>query len=241
MIYTISNEYLAIKIDSIGAELKSIKSNNVEYLWQGSNSSWKRTSPILFPIVGALNNDKYTVNSTEFTLTQHGFARDMEFSVVEESSTKILLKTSWNNQTYKLFPYKFQLILGYELLENSIKVIYQVTNTDTNSILFSIGAHPGFNCPIDNSLDFSDYKLTLNNNENSYRRFKNDKVITGEKGKFFNNNNSIDLKHSLFKQGALIFDDLNSTEITLESNKDRKKVTMNFEGFPYFGVLVMAP
>ena len=53
-LYQISNGQIAIQIDSMGAELKSFKrmDTGTEYMWEGDPAYWKRTSPILFPIVG---------------------------------------------------------------------------------------------------------------------------------------------------------------------------------------------
>ncbi len=241
MIINLKNQNLTIQIESKGAELKSIKSSNIEYLWQGDVNSWKRSAPILFPIVGAINHDRYVHNNKSYQMTQHGFARDMEFSVLKQNSNMVLFSLNSTDETRNIFPFDFELILGYELTENSFKVSYEVINRTDGSILFSIGAHPGFNCPLDDKLEFCDYKLVLNQNENSNRRLKNATVMNGEKAKFFNNNREIALEHNLFKDGALIFDDLNSNSITLESDKDKKKVIMDFKGFPYFGIWSWPP
>ena len=80
------NETLTAEIESFGAELKSIKSNatGVEYMWYGKPEYYKRTSPILFPFVGNLKNQEYTYEGKKYPMTQHGFARDMEFKVTEQ-------------------------------------------------------------------------------------------------------------------------------------------------------------
>ena len=50
MLYHLNNQYLSVEINSLGAELKSVKnlSNDIEYMWQAAPEFWDRTSPVLF-------------------------------------------------------------------------------------------------------------------------------------------------------------------------------------------------
>ena len=52
--YYLKNGELTVEIASLGAEMKSLKDNRtgLEYLWEGDPAFWKRTSPVLFPLVG---------------------------------------------------------------------------------------------------------------------------------------------------------------------------------------------
>ena len=58
---SIKNNQLTAVIDSIGAELVSLKksSTNREYIWEGNPVFWGKHSPVLFPIVGTLKNNQY--------------------------------------------------------------------------------------------------------------------------------------------------------------------------------------
>jgi len=55
----ISNSILTVEISEHGAELQSIKKNGKEYLWQGDAKFWGRRSPVLFPNVGRVWENKY--------------------------------------------------------------------------------------------------------------------------------------------------------------------------------------
>ena len=68
-----------ITVSHKGAELQNITANGREYLWQGDPKFWGRRAPILFPIVGKLADDNLRINGHEYTMKQHGFARDTEF------------------------------------------------------------------------------------------------------------------------------------------------------------------
>lgn len=70
---------MIISVSKKGAELQSIVANGREFLWQGNPAFWGRRAPILFPIVGRLADDTLRINGHEYTMKQHGFARDSEF------------------------------------------------------------------------------------------------------------------------------------------------------------------
>lgn len=91
---TISNEQLSIQVSPHGAELCSIFANGKEYLWQADPAFWKRHSPVLFPIVGSVWENEYRNEGIPYTLTQHGFARDMEFTLVSEKKMKYITALS---------------------------------------------------------------------------------------------------------------------------------------------------
>lgn len=84
MRYTLKNEHLIVEADSFGAEIKSMKrrQDGLEYMWHGDPQYWGRTSPVLFPFVGAVKGGKYRHEGREYPMGQHGFARDMEFALV---------------------------------------------------------------------------------------------------------------------------------------------------------------
>ena len=145
---TISNEHLTVEIAEKGSELQSIKdASGREYLWQGDPDFWPRRSPILFPLVCSVNDDTYTVDGKDYHLPRHGFARDMDFTVVRQSAEKVTLALCDSEETLKIYPYHFMLAITYRLGGNKLHVVWHVENTDTQEIHFQIGGHPAFNVP----------------------------------------------------------------------------------------------
>ena len=144
---TLSNGILTVQVSELGAELQSIKKNGHEYLWQGDPAFWGRRSPVLFPIVGSVWEKKYRVNGTEYEMGQHGFARDMEFSLVSASDDEVWYRIESSKDTLQVYPWQFVLEIGYRLSGNSIEVLWKVTNPSDEEIFFQIGAHPAFNYP----------------------------------------------------------------------------------------------
>lgn len=161
MRYTLENEALKVEIDSFGAEIKSIKrvSDDREYMWCGDPKYWGRTSPVLFPFVGAPRNKEYRYEGKTYAMGQHGFARDMEFELELSEQGSIWFVLSSTEETYAKYPFHFKLHIGYELRENEVQVLWKVENTDSRPMYFSIGAHPAFLCPIHGEGDKLGYGL----------------------------------------------------------------------------------
>jgi galactose mutarotase-like enzyme len=240
MNYILENENIKISANTFGGELNNLitKKDNVEFLWNGDEKYWKYHSPILFPIVGKVFNNKYRTENEEYELPQHGLARTREFKMIEKNDNHIIFELLWSEDTLKIYPYKFSLRLSYELLENGVKVGYNVKNLDNKEIYFSIGGHPAFMCPLLNGEKFEDYYFEFNQIENTgiMDLATNKGYFTGKINEFFNNSNIINLNLNLFKYDALVFNGLKSNLITLKSNKNSKELSMDFTGFPYLAL-----
>src|SRR5690606_38310519 len=114
------------------------------YLWQGDAAFWGRRAPVLFPIVGKVYDQKYRVSGKEYSLSQHGFARDQDFEIVQATKTNVVFSISDNQSTLQVYPFRFKLLISYELVNNKVIVTYEIQNTDQQEIVFAIGGHPGF-------------------------------------------------------------------------------------------------
>ena len=144
---TISNKQLTIQVSPHGAELCSIVANGKEYLWQADPAFWKRHSPVLFPIVGSVWENEYRNEGIPYTLTQHGFARDMEFTLISEKEDEVRYRLVSNEETLHKYPFSFCLEIGYRIQGKKIEVMWEVKNTGDKEMYFQIGAHPAFYWP----------------------------------------------------------------------------------------------
>ena len=145
--HTLKNEILTVQVKEHGAELASIRKGSVEYLWQADPMFWGRHSPVLFPIVGSVWEKRYRVDGREFELGQHGFARDMDFTMVEGGEDEVRYRLGSTEDTLKKYPWPFVLEIAYRLHGNMIDVIWEVSNPGNEDMYFQIGAHPAFNYP----------------------------------------------------------------------------------------------
>ena len=146
----LENDKLKVKVNLHGAELRSIygKENELEYLWNADAKFWNRSSPVLFPFVGSLKNKKYTHAGKEYAMGQHGFARDMDFTMISQSEDEVWFAVKDTEETYAKYPFHFELEVGYQLKEKELKVMWKVKNVNDSDMHFSIGAHPAFFCPV---------------------------------------------------------------------------------------------
>ena len=238
MIGSIENDFLKISVKNSGAELIGIKNkkNNYEYLWQGDPKFWARRAPILFPIVGKLKDNTYKAEGKSFQLLQHGFARDMHFELIEKENSFLIYSLKHSAETLKNYPYKFELFIKYDLSKNTLKVTYEVRNMDSKKMLFSIGGHPAFNCPIVHNEKFNDCFLEFETKENAERYVLKDGLLTTATEPVLKDEKILPLNHELFAKDALVFKGLKSEYVALKSRRSKAKLTFNFKGFPYLGI-----
>ena len=238
MNYEIKNEHIKAKIKSFGAELNSLQKidEDLEYIWQGDSKYWNRHSPILFPIVGRLKNDSYTYQNQKYNMTQHGFARDKEFEVIKNEVDFIEFRLKSDEKTLEIYPFSFELYLSYKLEKNSLIVSYKVINKSDDKMLFSIGAHPAFNWTLKEDEKKEDYFLEFENIKETKRYFLNDKGLVYDSVDLKIIDNKIALNEELFKNDALVFEDLNIKTLTLKNSINENYIKLNFENFPYLGI-----
>ena len=232
MTTTISNSNLTASIKHFGAELYSLKNNgNKEYIWEGNSDFWGKHSPILFPIVGTLKNNSYKYNDKEYHLSRHGFARDMEFELIEKMENSATFSIQSSEETLKVYPFLFELQLIYTLEENSLRIEYKVINKGASQMPFSIGAHPAFALPG----NFKNYSIAFEKEEPlEYYLLEND-LISNETKKLEVQNKQVPLTYELFENDALIFKTLESNSLTILENKN-PVLRVNFEDFPSLGI-----
>ena len=145
--HTLKNDVLTVQVKEHGAELASIMKGSTEYLWQADPAFWGRHSPVLFPIVGSVWEKRYRVDGVEYEMGQHGFARDIDFTLVEGNDTEVRYRLESSAETLAKYPYPFVLEIAYKLQENRLDVIWEVCNPSQEDMYFQIGAHPAFYYP----------------------------------------------------------------------------------------------
>lgn len=230
---TLSNSNLLAQINSKGAELFSLKSitTNKEYMWEGNPKFWAKHSPVLFPIVGTLKNNTYFYNDEQFQLLRHGFARDNDFQVIKQEQNQVQFSLKASVETKKIYPFEFELILTYTLLENKLEIKYSIINRDIVAIPFSIGAHPAFAL----LLNFENYSLEFQEQETLKCFTLEDDLVSDTTFEIELKDKKLPLNYTTFENDALIFKSLQSKEVAiLENNKPFLKVS--FSDFENLGI-----
>ena len=221
---------LKIKVSNKGAELISINFNGKEKLHNGKKF-WNRQAPILFPMVGRLRNNETIINDKKYTIPQHGFAKDMEFKLLKETDNIKLYKTESNENTLKMYPFKFELYTEYEINKNILTVKYKVINKDKIEMLFGIGGHPGFKL----DLEQDEYYLELEKQEEEieFMEVEGQYISNIPSKNLLNNKKIIYIEKDSFINDAIMIKYFKSKKILLKQKKDNKKILeFNMSDFP---------
>ncbi len=225
---------IIIEVIQKGAELKSIRLGEKEFMWDARPEYWGKTSPVLFPFVGGLKDGKFTYNGKEYKSGRHGFARDNEFELVEEGENFLRFLLKSNKETLKLYPFEFEFFITYEIKGNTVAIVYEVNNLTDGEMYFSLGAHPAFAC--NEEIDYTDFYLEFDKKEDADLYLLEGMYIKDEPVKYLRNEDKIQLTEKLFEGDALVFNNLKSNTLTLKNNKNNDFVKVSLTGFPWLGI-----
>ncbi|WP_240230852.1 hypothetical protein [Devosia lacusdianchii] len=160
---------LTAAISPIGAEITSLHHDGVgELMWPGSEDSWHRQAPLLFPIIGRYPDDLVLVGDGLLNLPPHGFAPDSTFAVAQQSEAACRLVLADDARTWAVYPYAFRLTVDFALDERGLTMAIEVHNPSTEAALpFMLGGHPGFAWPLPAAGNASDHRLGFSRREAS--------------------------------------------------------------------------
>ena len=231
--YSLKNNLFFVNASKSGAELISIHNltNKTDILWNPDLKFWNRISPVLFPIVGKLKDNSFLENEMHFEMLQHGFARNMEFEIIQHTENSLSMQLTSNEETRKQFPFDFLLNISYILIENCLDIHYSVTNLSSVEMPFSIGAHPGF--AIDKPLN--QYKLVFDQPFTADRYLIDNGLYTGESTPTMQNTHELLLSDELIQHDAVVFKNVPFYRVTLCELDNTPVVTVSSSDFPHWG------
>ena len=227
----IKNKTIEAVINAKGAELSSLKKGDKNYIWTVDRNFWDKTSPILFPIVGALKDGKYQYKNSEYKLPRHGFARDFQFNVIDQKEDAVTFSLKSSEKTLEVYPFQFELRISYILEGNKLVVKYSVINLSAEKMYYSIGAHPAFS--VDGNFD--EFSLIFDE-EKELGTYKLDQdLFSGKTEKVFFKGKELPLRYSLFAKDALVFKNAVTQSLILAKNNN-PVMKVEFSEFPYLGI-----
>lgn len=236
MQYTLKNNQIAVTISDAGAEIVSVIKDGAQYIWHGDPAFWGRHAPVLFPIVGSLKDKTFIHQGKSYMMNQHGFARDTVFSLVSQTEDTLWFEMTSSPETVEKYPFEFKLAVGYTLTGTTVKVMWKVTNTGSETMYFSIGAHPAFSCPLHSDEKQSDYYLDFHTDHDLTTS------VIGEGGLIAAYDQPVCLDHGLlpihdhlFDNDALIIEHHQTQKVSLLTPDKKPYVTVTFDA-PLFGV-----
>lgn len=236
-LYTLENGDIRIKVDSYGAELRSLVDVKTEreYMWCGDAAYWGRISPILFPVVGSYRNGESRYRGKVYKLPQHGFARDMEFMLTEQTKEEIWFCLTDKENTWENYPFAFSLELGYRLAGRRVEVMWRVSNPAEENLYFSIGGHPAFAVPKREPDKINGYIAFGGVESITVRKIKDGLAVDALKEIGLEPGGILPVTEETFAEDALVVEDGQTGRVQLLDEKKKPFVTVDFDA-PLFGV-----
>lgn len=237
--YQLENDRLRIEIDAKGAELKTVysKSFSLDYMWGADPAYWAKTSPVLFPIVGALKGNTYYYEGQPYHLSRHGFARDKAFTVTAQSTDAITFSIESDEDTLQQYPFSFRFSIRYSLIDNELSVSYEVQNKGEGLMFFSVGGHPAFKLPLVEGTHYNDYQLVFEKEETAGRwPISKDGLIEKTPLSLLQHSNVLPLTKELFSKDAVVLKHLQSSWVQLQSDKTPHGFRFYFPNYSFLGL-----
>ncbi|MEE0420002.1 MAG: aldose 1-epimerase family protein [Lachnospiraceae bacterium] len=236
MMTRICNEKLTLDIESLGAQMMSLKDEKgKEYLWQGDAATWEEHAPVLFPYIGRLTEKTYLYQGKAYHMDIHGIAMYSEFEVNKESQEKAAFVLSDSEITRRHYPFAFRFQVTYELRGSTVWITYEVENRGEKEMYFGVGGHPGFCVPIGAQGTFKDYEIHFGQGTRPERVPISEDGYVLEDGDYVPLENPIHLRHDLFDMDAIVLSGM-GTWAELTSPVADKCITIRFPQMKYLGI-----
>ena len=235
--FYLENMNLKVTINQKGAEVSRVlsKEKGTEYMWNADGTYWNRTAPVLFPIVGSLKDKKFTAEGKDYSMSQHGFARDMDFKFVKQNNKSITFRLDSNKFTKELYPYDFTLEVSYKLDGYRLTTSWKVINKDERTIHFQIGGHPAFMCPVDKKTKQTDYFIAFDTDKPLKYSLLQDGLVSSDGGELITEDGVIRIDEHLFDNDALIFEGQGVKRVELCKSDKMVYIAVTFDA-PLFGI-----
>ena len=238
MEFTIANNHITVTASRLGAELRAVNSaDGTSFLWQGNPDIWADRAPILFPYIARLTDGQYNFNGKQYALPMHGFAPTSEFEMKAKNETGMIFSLASNSHTLKHYPFDFLFEVMYEIRENILVQTYTIKNLNKDTMYFGIGAHPGFNVPMDDSACFEDYYLEFEKPCSPVRiGFSEDCFLNGNDIPYpLLAKKKLLLSHNLFDNDAIVLTDIPDC-VTLGSKHGKHRICVYYPDLKYLGI-----
>ena len=235
-ITTISRGRLEASVDAHGAQLRSLKLGDIEYLWQADERWWPRSAPVLFPIVGKIRNGFATCSAGECHMGRHGIARNYDHELLENTGEALTYRFESTPETREAYPYDFRLEMTYALTgDATLSQTFAVTNTGDVDLPFCLGGHPAFNVPLLAGETFEDYALWFSRAWTGISPTGEDGIENYDRARtIVDGTNRLPLTHELFALDSFTLQDVPDSTISMVGPTGHG-VRVDFEGFDHIG------
>lgn len=241
MLITIERSGSTAGIEMLGAELRSLRDPwGTEYIWQADTAYWGESAPWLFPVVCDLRNNQTEILGKTYNIERHGFARKLQYRVTDRSSDSVTLEAGADRQTLSMYPFDFVLRQTFTLVGDTLDILTAVRNAGPAEMLFCLGVHPGFRCPLFENERFEDYRVVFEEDEDlacptlngKMRLIEPDRINLRIRGRV------LQLRHELFSNDALVLEHPRSRSVRL-MNAWGDGIRVDFPDYESLGLWTM--
>jgi galactose mutarotase-like enzyme len=232
----IRSERLVAEISPHGAELIRLQDRDgKDLLWNGCAKWWTGRAPLLFPIVGGLPNDAVMIDGETFSMRQHGFARNKQFSVIGASASGCSFRLASDDETRRQFPFDFVLEAAFVIEGAALRIGATIFNKSSRAMPISFGFHPAFRWPLPYGGSRQDHEIRFEKPESAPIRRLTDGLLDMTATTEVFEGSIMSLDDAMFVPGALIFDQLKSRAVNFGVSGE-PSIRIRFPDLPHLGV-----
>ncbi len=237
MSVTLTNGTLTATIDPLGAELQSLQdAAGRELMTDADPAFWTGHAPILFPIIGALQDDTYRVDGATCRMAKHGFARRQMFAKVAQTDVSVRFELTDDAETRAVYPFAFVLHVEHRLDGATLHSEVTVTNRGDRDLPASIGFHPAFAWPLPYGRPRADHRMVFSDTEvGTVAMIATNGTIAPQRRADPTVDGVLHLTDDLFADDALVYDPVASTWVRYGAD-DGPQLRIDFPGMPKLGI-----
>jgi galactose mutarotase-like enzyme len=231
-----SSDLLA-QINPLGAQLSILRdASGRDLLWNADPAVWTGRAPILFPIVGELAGGRYRLGNKSYSLSRHGFARGKLFNLVAATASTATFRLQADDSTLAVYPFQFELDVRFALDGPTLALIASVRNLGATNMPASFGYHPGLRWPLPYGRERASHFIEFALEEPApIRRLNSSGLLAPDAHPTPVSNRRLMLDDALFKNDAVIFDQVRSRSVTYGA-ADGPRIRVSYPDAPYLGI-----
>jgi len=232
---SISDGTLTAEVAARGAELVRLQDRDgLDLLWDGDPAFWTGRSPLLFPIVGEVKGNRAKVDGTEYEIGRHGFARTSNFGLVSSEPARCTWRLEASEATRRQYPFEFRLDVTYAIRDGVLKMVAEVANAGQGTMPVSFGFHPALRWPLPYGKPRAAHEIVFDKDEPAPIRRPVDGLLSTATYPTPVRERRLALHDDLFKDGALVFDRLQSRSVTYG-----ERLRVDFPDMPHLGIWML--
>ncbi len=232
----IASERLRAAINPLGAELSSLRDEaGRELMTDADPAYWSGRAPLLFPIVGKLNGDRYRYDGRDYAMPQHGFARRRTFELVTQAEDRAAFRLTDDAETRAAYPFAFALDVDFAIHGAALSIGVRATNRGEAEMPASFGFHPAFAWPLPYGAARGDHRIVFAEDEPEGLRYLSQGGIAPDRRPSPLDGKVLALDDGLFANDALIWDRLASRSVRYGA-PGTPQLEIDFPEMPMLGI-----